>query len=569
MHVRRFSFGPYAVDASAGELHKNGHRIEIPGKSFEALVALLERPHELVTRQELQQRLWPDGVSVDFENSLNSAVNRLRDALRDGARNPKYIETLHRRGYRFIAPVEQVLIDPPRLAVLPFENLGSDPEQNFFGDSIADGLITELGNVNTLRVISRQSVLHLKGTRKTLAEIAGDLKVDFVVEGCVLVSEDSIRITAQLVQTTPEQHLWSKAYSCRIGEILTLQGEIAREIAKAGQLTLSTTEVERLSRQHPVHPEAQVDYLKARYYLGQVSREGLHKGLQHLHLALEKDPTHAPAYAHMASCYLFLGFWGHLPGPEAYPRAKKAALRAIALDDTLGFAHSVLGSVSWLYDWNLAACEAETLRAIELNPSDESAHVSYAVFLAIIAKDRAKAVAEAKLALDLDPLSLYANISMGWIHLFVGEYGWARQRARTTLDLFPDALQAWYVLGWSELMHSQFDAAVQAFEKAAAISPDALSIGYLGHAHARAGHLEAATSLLSELLTRVEREYVPAKSLICVYAGLGERTRVVHWLEKAYLDRDSQLFFMGGAVPMFGPLSELIQTWIRERLPHL
>ena len=128
---------------------------------------------------------------------------------------------------------------------------------------------------------------------------------------------------------------------------------------------------------------------------------------------------------------------------------------------------------------------------------------------------------------------------------------------------------ACYVLGWSELMHSQFDAAVQAFEKAAAISPDALSIGYLGHAHARAGHLEAATSLLSELLTRVEREYVPAKSLICVYAGLGERTRVVHWLEKAYLDRDPQLFFMGGAVPTFGPLSELIQTWIRDRLPHL
>jgi TolB-like protein/tetratricopeptide (TPR) repeat protein len=454
--------------------------------------------------------------------------------------------------------------------VLPFENLNHDPEQDFYGDAVADALITELGNVSALRVISRQSVLHLRGSRKMLPEIARDLKADVIVEGSVLVTGDGIRITAQLVQAIPEQHLWAKAYACQVGDMLTVGGQVARDLAEAVQVTLTTAEIARLSRQRPVDPEGHIAYLKARHHRAQGSREGFQKGLQYLHLALEKDPTHAPAYAHMALCYSLLGFWGHLPGPEAYPRAKKAALNAIALDNDLSVAHGVLGWISWLQDWDLATCEAETLRAIELNPSDEGAHLNYATFLAIVREDGGKARVEAKLALDLDPLSLNVNTAAAWIHLFVEDYERASQQARTTLDLFPDALHAWYVLGWSELMFSRFDSAVQAFEKAAAISRDALSIGYLGHAHARAGHLDTATSLLDELLSRVERGYVTPKSLICLYAGLGERDRVIEWLEKAYRDRDPLLFFLRGtAVRIFGPMAELIQTWTRERLPHL
>lgn len=567
---RRFSFGPYEVDVLAGELRKNGHRIPVQGKSFEVLVTLLEHPRDVVTRQDLRQRLWPDGISVDFDNSLNSTVNRLRNALRDAARTPRYIETLPHRGYRFIAPVESVLTILPRLAVLPFANLNPNPEQDFFGDAVTDGLITELGNVSTLRVISRQSVLHLKDTRKTLPEIARELKVDLVIEGCVHVNGENIQITAQLVQTTPEQHLWSKAYSSRMGDILTVEGQVARDVAEAAQATLSTAEIGRLSRRRPVDPDAQVAYLKARHHLGKISHDGLHQGLQYLHMALEKDPTHAPAYAQMAVCYSFLGFWGHLPGAQAYPRAKKAAVTAIALDDALSVAHSALGLVSWLCDWDLAACEAEILRSLELNPSDEGAHVAYAVFLAIAREDPAKAVAEAKIALDLDPLSLSVNASAAWIYLFAEEYELARQQARTTLDLFPDALQAWYVLGSSELMRSRFDLAIQAFERAAAISPDAISIGYLGHAHARAAHLDKANSSLKELLARSEGESVPTKSLICLYTALGERAQVIHSLEKAYQNRDPQLFFIGSrSTRVLGPLSELIRDWTRERLPHL
>ncbi len=561
-----YRFDDVVVDRNRFCVLKKGQPRTLEPRAFDLLIYLIEHRDRVVEKQELFDQIWKESFVTD--DALAQEIKNIRHAIGDAAGTPRYIRTVRKRGYRFIASAEPPLIMPPRLAVLPFANLSPDPEQEFFGDAVTDGLITELGNVSTLRVISRQSVLHLKGTQRTIPEIACDLKVDLVVEGCVLVNRENIQITAQLILTTPEQHLWSKAYSCLIRDILTVEGQVARDVAEAAQVTLSAAEVGRLSRRRPVDPEAHVAYLKARLNLDKNSDDGFHQGLQCLHMALEKDPTHAPAYAQMALCYSLLGFWGHLPGPQAYPRAKRAALRAIALDDSLSLAHWALGWVSWLQDWDLATCKEETIRASDLNPSDEGAHVTYAVFLAIVGNDPAKAAAEAKLALDLDPLSLHVNTSAAWTYLFVEDYELARQQARTTLDMFPDALQGWYVLGWAELMHSRFELALEAFEKAVAISPDALSVGYLGHAHARAGHLDTATSLLQELLSRLEREHVPAKSLICMYAGLGERDQVVEWLEKAYQDRDPQLFFMG-AVHIFGPLSGLIQTWTRERLPHL
>lgn len=232
-------FGPYEADIHAGELRKRGLRIRLRDKSFEVLVCLLEHPGEVVTREELRHRLWPQGTYVDFDNSLNTTVNRLRNVLQDRSDPPKYIETVPRHGYRFIGAVEQTQIDRPTLAVLPFENLSGDPGQDFLADAVADALTTELGNVTSLRVMSRQSVLHLKGTRRTLSEIARDLKVDVVVEGSITTAGDSVRVTAQVVQAFPEQHLWARAYTCEMGDILTIQGQIARDVALAVQVNLS------------------------------------------------------------------------------------------------------------------------------------------------------------------------------------------------------------------------------------------------------------------------------------------------------------------------------------------
>lgn len=547
-----FRFGPYEADARSGELRKHGLRVQVQDKSFGVLVSLLEHAGELVTREELVKRLWPEGVFVDFENSLNSAVNRLRDVVRDRARRPRYIETLGGRGYRFIAPVEQVSAVRRTLAVLPFENLNRDPEQDFFADAVFESLTTELGNVSSLRVISRQSVLHLKGTQKTLPEIARDLKVDIVVEGSVLAAEGGLQITAQLVRAAPEQHLWAKAYTCQMGDILTIQGRVARDIALAVQATLSAGEEARLSRPQPLHPEAHLAYLKARHLMDQNSRDGFEKGFQCLQAALAKDPSHALANSHLAECYSLLGFWGHMPICEAYPKAKELVTRAVALDDGLSCAHAMLGWVSWLRDWDLARCEVETSRAIQLNPSDEHARITRAVFLAVARAD-AQAREEIKIALELDPLSLHVNSSAAWVHLFLKDYAGAREQARATLDLYPDSLQGHYVLGGAEVGLSRFAEAVQAFEKAVATSADATSIGYLGHAYAKAGQTEAALSVRDELLSRLKRGYVPIRPFVSVYAGLGELDRAFEWLEKAFQDRDPILFWIR-SVPFFEPL---------------
>lgn len=550
--VRAFRFGPFEADAHARELRKRGLRIQLGEKSYEILTSLLERPGELVTREELRRRLWPEGTFVDFDNSLNSAVNRLRDALGDRAARPRYIETLPRRGYRFVTPVERVPITRPTLAVLPFENLGHDPQHDFVADAVADALIAELGNISSLRVISRQSVLHLKGTQKTIPEIAHDLKADAIVEGSVLLAGDSVRMTVQLLEAAPEQHLWAKRYACELGGMLTLQGRVAREIAEAVEVTLTPDEIGRLSRQRPVNAEAHLAYLKACHHMGQASGEGFRKGFQYLDLALEKDPAHALAYARLAECYSLLGFWGHMPISEAYPRAKQAALKAIELDSALSTAHWALGWVSWVQDWDLAICEEEACRAIQLNPSEPLAHILHGIVLAIRG-DSARAAAEARLALDVDPLSLYINTSAAWVCLFAKDYQRAREQARAALDLFPNALQACYVLGWAEVALARIDRAIEALEKAVAISPDPISIGYLGHVQARAGHREIALSLLDDLLSRLKLGYVPAKSFVAVYAGLGELDRAFEWLEKAYQERDPMLFWLL-SVPAYEPL---------------
>ena len=308
-----FRFGPYEANLRTRELRKRGLRLHLRGKSFEVLTALLGHAGEVVTREELRRRLWPERILIDFENSLNSTVNRLRGVLGDSTVKPKFIETLPQLGYRFIAHVEAPPCAPPTLAVLPFENLNRDPEQDIFADGVADALTTALGSISTLRVISRQSVVHLKGTQRTVPEIARELKTDFVVEGSVLQASGRVRITAQLVQVAPERHLWAKAYECEMGDILTIQGQVSMAIAEAVKVVLTPAEKARLVQPRPVDAEAHLAYLKGLHHMGQWSRESFEKALAHFQSAVERDPSHALAYAYMADCHGMLGNWGIAP----------------------------------------------------------------------------------------------------------------------------------------------------------------------------------------------------------------------------------------------------------------
>ena len=559
-------FGEYELDLTTLELRRQGRKLKLAPQPARVLALLASRAGDLVTRDELYRELWGDRTFVDFERGLNYCLNCIRAALRENARSPRYIETLSRRGYRFICDVAPAARALRTLAVLPFENLNHDPEQDFFADGIADALTTELGNVSALRVISRQSVLHLKGSRQTIPEIARRLKIDAVVEGSVLQAGGRVRITAQLVQAAPEQHLWAKAYECAVSDILTTQGAVARAIAGAVEVALSPAEEKRLARARPIDPEAHVAYLKGRHHMGHGSREGYAKALDCFREAIEKDPSHALAHANMADCYSMLGHWGHLPFLDAFRKSKEAAGRALALDDALSSAHGASGWAAWVCDWDLETCEAETLRAIELNPSDPGAHTTNAMFLVTTSDDRLRAVREMRLALDLDPLSQLVNTVMAWVCLFAKDYDRAHERARKTLELFPNSLQAYWVRGLAEACMSRYAEATVTFEKAAAISCEALSLTYLGCAHAMAGNADMGRVVLRDLQSRTERECVPPRCFVFLHAALGEMDRAFEFLERAYQARDSGLFWLR-AMPLYEPLQR--DPRFREMLRRL
>ncbi|MEK7405513.1 MAG: winged helix-turn-helix domain-containing protein [Acidobacteriota bacterium] len=551
--MARLRFGPFELDRDTGELRRAGAPVRLQPQPARVLALLAGRAGRLVTRDDLRQEIWGRDTFVDFDVSLNYCLARIRSALEDNAEAPRYVETLPRRGYRFIAPVEAVRpFEQPALAVLPFANLNNDPEQDYFADGMTDALITELAQLGGLRVISRQSVLHLKGGMRKIADIGRELNVDAVVEGSALHAGDRVRITAQLVQVEPEQHLWASSQECEMSEVLALQGRVARAVAEAVAARLTPRDLARLGREAQVNPEAHLAYLKARFHLGRWTREGFEKALAYLRQAIGEDPNYAAAHAVMANCLALLGYWGHAPIRIVYPQAKQLALRAVELDDGLGEAHHALAWALWLNDWDLAGCEHEIRRAIELSPSAADTRILDAVFLVTVRELREDAIAEARRGLDLDPLSEFTNSAAAWIFLFAREYERAAAQAARTLEMYPHALQAEYVFGLANIRLGKLADATAALERAASISRDPISLGYLGHVYGLAGRADAARALLNELSSG---ECVTHKSLASIYAGLGDRGRAFEVLERAYADRDPLLFWLRVAPP-FEPLRD-------------
>src|SRR5213594_2647771 len=296
-------FGIFELDADAGELRKQGTRMKLQEQPLQMLQVLLQRPGEVVTREELQQKIWPSDTFVDFDHGINNAIKRLREALGDNTETPRYIETLPRRGYRFIGKIER---EAPRfrsLAVLPLENLSRDPEQEDFAEGLTEALITTLAKIGELRVVSRTSVMQYKGVHKPLREIARELEVDFVVEGTVLRAGRRVRITAQLIDAPKEMHLWAESYEGGLRDVLTLQAEVARAIAREVQVKLTPEERAHLAQVRRVDPEAYEAYLKGRYHWNRHSAEGFGKAVQYFQEAIAKDPTYAAAYTGLADCF--------------------------------------------------------------------------------------------------------------------------------------------------------------------------------------------------------------------------------------------------------------------------
>jgi TolB-like protein/DNA-binding winged helix-turn-helix (wHTH) protein/Tfp pilus assembly protein PilF len=592
-------FATFQVDLRSGELRKQGVKIKLQEQPFRVLTVLLQRPGEVVTREELRNQNWPPDTFVDFENSLNTAINKLRDALGDSADNPRFIETLPRRGYRFIAPVisdqqekspvpaevsnvgdEQNGKNPwtPRwlvpaavavlalltlvyvtirrrakdpayskinsLAVLPLKNLSGDPTQEYLADGMTEELIGRLAGIHDLRVVSRTSVMRFKDAQISVPEIARTLNVDAVVEGSVIREGNRIRVHAQLIRGATDGHFWSEAYDRDLRDVLGLQSEVAESIALKVKATVTGEERTRLTEARPVSPEVYESYLKGLYvYRNKTSsRAGVEESIGYFQNAIARDPTYAPAYVGLANAYRFLSTVTIGGSPAELPKAMTAVRKALELDPNLAEAHVVLADLQRA-QWHWTDAEAEYRRALELNPSDASAYGGLAGWL--LSQGRlVEAVAWARRARELDP-SPEESRDLGWILFNARRYDEAIREYRSALAIEPlDANTLWR-LGFALSLKQQSQEAIAVLERAVSVSDRAPgNLGVLAVVYGQAGRREDALRVLAELKKRQRTGYVPAGAFVLTYSGLADPEQTLIWLEQAYKEHSFILLFL-------------------------
>ncbi len=456
--------------------------------------------------------------------------------------------------YAFYTKREQ----PPAassIMVLPLENLSGDPEQEYFADGMTDALIGDLAKIGGLHVISRTSSMHYKGTKKSLREIANEVKVDVVVEGTVQRSGDRVVIRAQLIHAPTDRHLWVQTYERGMRDVLDLQSEIAQAIAREVQIKMTPAEQERLSSRHPVRPKAFDDFLQGRYlYWNKRTEKNLNKAIELFQSAIKEDSNFAQAYVGIADCYNALGAVqaAALPPLEARRHAAEAATKALQLDPALAEAHSALGYVKQ-YNWDWPAAEQDLKRAIELNQNYANAHNFYASYLMCQGRIE-ESIASSNRARELDPFSLSISAHRGFLLENARRYDEAIEQLRSVIAMDPNHYQAYWILGHTYAANGQFEEAVAASEKAVELSdrvPGAL--GILGLAYGLAGRRADANKILDELLKLNETRYVTPASLVNVYIGLGDKDQAFAWLEKAYQERSNYMAFLK-VFPLLDPL---------------
>ena len=605
-------FDAFEVDLRAGELRKHGIKIRLQEQPFVILQMLLENPGQVVTREDLSKRIWSGGTFVDFDHGLHAAVNRLRQALADSADHPRYVETVARRGYRFIGTIQpsptpipdsaQKTLPPvtrrpvwiawtvvfsglaiaiaigsalaffnvwglrssifgPRfhsLAVLPLDNLTADPGKEYFADGMTEDLITQLSKLGDLKVISHTSVIQYKGTHKSLPQIARELHVDAVVEGAVQLDKDRVRITAQLVDGSSDQHIWAETYDRELKNVLLLQSDVARDVAKQIDLELTPQAQQHLVRSaRPVNPEAYQAYLLGRYWWNKRTADGLEKSGKYFQQAIQEDPNYALAYSGLSDYFAFLTLIG---GPEILPprvamtKAKDAAVRGLQLDDSLAETHASMGHVLHNYDWDFDGAEREFKRAIELNPNYATAHHWYSHSLMQVGRTE-ESLQEARRAQELDPLSPFVNNGLARQYYLSRQYDQAIAQCRIGLQIDPAYLPARIQLALAYEQKGQVGEAITELEKARDVASSLPVVhAVLAHAYATAGRKAQAQAELNVLTAAVaHNQYVPPSYLAVIAIAMGDKNGAFSYLEQSYQDRSEQMLYLA-VEPLVDPL---------------
>lgn len=557
--MRVLRFESFELDLRAEQLRKRGVKLRLRGQPLKVLATLLTRAPEVVTREELHAEIWPADTFVDFDHGLHNAIARLRQVLGDSAEKPRFIETLPRRGYRFIGQLRSETPENPEpaahadkidvrsiraIAVLPLEDLSGDVGHEYFSDSMTEALINSLARIKVLRVISRTSAMRYKGAGKSLPEIARELNVDAVIEGSVLRSGERVRITARLIHAASDQHLWAETYDRDFLDILSLQSEISRQVANEVMIILSPEEDARLASGRLVNREAHEAYLKARYYWNKRSEDGVKKAVEYFRRAIDSDPTYARGYAGLADCYHILGYYNTLAPKEAYPKAKAAALKALELDPSLAEPHASLGVINRDYEWNWAAAEAEFQRAIELNPGYVEAYHWRTTLLGMLGRKQ-EALEGKTSALAMDPLSVVIRTDLARMLYFFRDYDRSLQEFRAALEMDPNFGSAHLWMAHVYQQKDLVDEALSELKEGLRLSGDsAYALAKLGHGYALAGLRDDAQVILKQLLTASPQKYVSPYDIAMIYVGLREVDRAFTCLEAAYEQRSLWLGYL-------------------------
>jgi len=612
-------FGPYTADLRSGELYKSGIKLKLRDQSFQVLVMLLEHPAEVVSREQLRQKLWPSETFVDFDHGLNAAVERLRRCLSDSASTPAFIETLPRRGYRFIGrlepePLPQIPKDAekeiplevpaqttkpaPRharrtiflisafsfatillffvlfflgvhwrrsrsssmqpahqtmLAVLPFENLSGDPNEDYFSDGLTEELITQLGALSPdqLAVIARTTSMAYKRTPKSVRQIASELGVDYLLESSVRRDGDQMRISVQLIRTGDQVHVWAHSYDRQISHSIALQEEVAKAVAEQIKIKLGPAH-NGPSSPRALDPQANEAYLRGRYFGNQFTVVGYRKAISYFQQAIDRDPSFAEAYSGLADSYYFLVVTDAMSPQDGESKALDSAGKAVTLGEGLAESHNALGSVMLgLLNWSQA--EAEFKRAGELNPSYSTEHRIYAALLATLGRHD-EAWEEIRQAMRTDPLSLPNNSEVVRTLYYARDYDRAIEQAHKALQLDPEyyRIHFWLARVYAQKgMHSE---AVAEAEKVWQAMPDSsLGLTELAYSLAAAGRQAEAQTNLQRLQEKSKHAFVPAYNFAIIHIALHQKDQALQDLERAYDEKDWALMVLA-VEPRLDPL---------------
>jgi TolB-like protein/DNA-binding winged helix-turn-helix (wHTH) protein/Tfp pilus assembly protein PilF len=581
-------FGLFELDLESCELRKKGRLVPLRQQAVTILEMLVQQPGRLVTREQIRERLWGSDTVVEFDQGLNNCIRGIRTALQDTAHSPRFVETLPRRGYRFIAPVERIAprvatvgagpiappprgrswlrwstlaavglvaavvlgltvewVDPPvasptdrvRLAVLPFVELSQNAEGDYFGLGLTEDVIGELGRLHPERlgVIARTTVREYARNGRDIAAIGEDLDVDFVLEGTVRRSHGRARITAELIEVPGQTQVWADSWDRDLSDLLVVQAELARAVARRVRVSVRPDIEARLSRSRLVDPEAHRLYLQGRFHWNRGDVPGLRRSLELYQQALERQPDHALAWAGRAQSYMILGDYVAVPRDVAVEQGTAAARRALEIDDSVAVAYGALGALLGYYEWRWEEAERHFRRALELNPSSACTHWWYTHLLRATGR-LDEALAEARIARDLDPLSGLIAVNFGAALYYRGDYEAARDEFAAQIEMEPDFPPAHLGMGYALLALGENEAAIVSLERGAEVSGGSPHFeAPLAYACARAGREARAR----EMLLRLVNAPVRSPFLISlVHVGLGDREGTLRWLEKASQEGD-------------------------------